>query len=140
MKTTFLTLIFFLNFLSFGQKIIVHVFERQEMVCFRKTSIDSVLMNPDQVYELDTDQTTYQIDLNRETSTYFLNGKEISELPIKCEDLGGGVLKINILEDGFDYGIIINTDQLNESITWFWFTDEMTTVKKISKFEFEKSL
>jgi hypothetical protein len=110
------------------------------MVCFRKTSIDSVLINPDQVYELDIDQTTYKLDLNSETSTYFLNGKQISELPIKCEDLGGGFLKINILEDGFDYGIIINTDPLNESITWFWFTDEMTTVKKISKFEFEKSL
>jgi hypothetical protein len=139
MKTLILSSVLFLSFLSFSQKIIVHVFERQEMVSFSKTSIDSVLTNPDYVHEMETGQTTYQIDLDEETSTYFLNGDEFSQLPIKCEDLGNGFLKINILEDGFDYGLIVNTDPQNESITWFWFTEEMTTVKKISKFVFEKS-
>jgi hypothetical protein len=139
MKTLILSSVLFLSFLSFSQKIIVHIFERQEMVSFSKTSIDSVLKNPDYVYELDTNQTTYQIDLDEETSTYFSNGERLSKLPIKCEDLGDGFLKINILEYDFDYGVIVNTDPQNESITWFWFTDEMTTVKKISKFVFEKS-
>jgi hypothetical protein len=139
MKTLLLTSVLFLSFLSFSQKLIIHVFERQEMVSFSKTTIDSVLTSPDYVYELDTNQTTYLIDLDEETSTYFSNGKQLSKLPIKCKDLGDGFLKINILEDGFDYGVIVNTDPQNESITWFWFTDEMTTVKKISKFVFEKS-
>jgi hypothetical protein len=139
MKTIFLTLSLLLSFLTFSQKIIVHIFERQEMVSFSKTRIDSVLTNPDYVYELDTNQITYQIDLDEKTSTYFLNGKKLSVLPIKFEDIGDNFLKINILEDGFDYGVIVNTDPQNESIIWFWLTDEMTTVKKISKFVFEKS-
>jgi hypothetical protein len=36
--------------------------------------------------------------------------------------------------------LIINLNQLNESVVWFWFTDDMTTVKKITQFNIEKPL
>ena len=49
-------------------------------------------------------------------------------------------IEIFQLEDGFDYGLIVNTNQLNESVVWFWFTDNMTTVKKITQFNIEKPL
>ena len=137
MKTILLTLVLFLNFLSFGQKIIIHVFEKQEMVSFSKTSIDSTLNYPDEVGDLDFNHTVYIINLNEETSTYFFNGEEISNLPIKCEDLGYGIIKVNIIEGDFDYGLIINTQ--TESVVWFWFTESTTTVRKISKCVFEKT-
>jgi hypothetical protein len=137
MKTLFLTFGLLLTTLSFSQKIIIHVFEKQEMVSYSKTSIDSVLSYPDEVGDLDLNHTIYNIDLNEETSTYFFNGEEISKLPIKFEDLGYGVIKVNIVEGDFDYGLIINTQ--TESVVWFWFTDEMTTVRKITRFYFEKS-
>jgi hypothetical protein len=137
MKTILLTLVLLLNFLSFGQKIIIHVFEKQEMVSFSKTSIDSVLNFPDEVGDLDLNHAIYNIDLNEEISTYFFNGEEISKLPIKCKDLGSGFLKINILEDEFDYGLIINVQK--ESVVWFWFGDDTTTVMKITRCHFEKS-
>ena len=75
MKTIFLTLTFLLSFLTFSQKLIIHVFERQEMVSFSKTTIDSVLLSPDIVMDKNTDYTKYVIDLNQETSTYFLNNE-----------------------------------------------------------------
>jgi len=139
MKTLLLSSVLFLSFFSFSQKLIIHVFEKQEMVSFSKTTIDSVLLNPDIVMDKNTDYTKYVIDLDQETSTYFINNEELSTLPIKCQNLGNGILKINIMEEGFDYGLLVQTDYQNESVTWFWFTDEMTTVKKISKFVFEKS-
>jgi hypothetical protein len=138
MKTILVTLTFLLSFLTFSQKLIIHVFERQEMVSFSKTAIDSVLLNPDIVMDKNTDYTKYVIDLNQETSTYFLNNEELSTLPIKCQNLGNGILKINIMEEGFDYGLLVQTDYQNESVTWFWFTEYATTVKNITKFKFEK--
>ena len=138
MKTIFLTLFFFFNFLSFSQKLIIHVFEKQEMVSFHRTSADSVLMKPDLIYDVNSDYTKYIIDLGNETSTYFIDGVEISSLPIKFVNLGNGSLKINILEKSFDYGLIVNTNYGSENVIWFWFTDNSTTVKNITKFNIEK--
>ena len=138
MKTLFLTFATLFSFLTFSQKLIIHVFERQEMVSLSKTSIDSVISNPDIVYDVDHTYTTFNIDLNNEVSSYFVDGVKVNELPIKCVDLGDGLLKINVLEDGFDYGLIVNTNIRNESVTWFWFDSDMTTVKVISKFLIEK--
>jgi hypothetical protein len=41
------------------------------------------------------------------------------------------------MEEGFDYGLLVQTDYQNESVTWFWFTEYSTTVKNITKFKFE---
>jgi hypothetical protein len=137
MKAVLLILSLLVSPLIFGQKIIIHVFEKQEMISFSKTTIDSVLKYPDEIGELDLNHTIYDIDLNKGTSTYFLNGVEVSELPIKYVDLGNGLIKVNILEDDFDYGLIINLQ--TETVIWFWFGDYTTTVRKISKYHFEKS-
>jgi|LakMenE18May11ns_1017448.scaffolds.fasta_scaffold9169413_1 hypothetical protein len=138
MKTIFLTLFFFFNFLSFSQKLIIHVFEKQEMISFHRTSVDSVLMKPDLIYDVNSNYTKYIIDLGNETSTYFIDDVEISSLPIKFVNLGNGSLKINILEKSFDYGLIVNTNYGSENVIWFWFTDNSTTVKNITKFNIEK--
>jgi hypothetical protein len=137
MKTLFLTFGLLLSTLSFSQKIIIHVFEKQEMVCERKTTLDSVYSSPDYSYDVDSTYTRYVLDLDEKTSTYFVNDVEKSVLPIEYEDFGDDVLKVSILEDGFDYGLLVNTK--DESVMWFWFTDYMTTVKKISKCRFEKA-
>ena len=137
MKTLFLTFGLLLSTLSFSQKIIIHVFERQEMVCERKTTLDSDYSSPDYSYDVDSTYTRYVLDLDEKTSTYFVNDVEKSVLPIEYEDFGDDVLKVSILEDGFDYGLLVNTK--DESVMWYWFTDYMTTVKKISKCRFEKA-
>ena len=123
MKTIFLTLVLFLNFFSFGQKIIVHVFERQEMVCFRKTSIDSVLTNPDQVYELDIDQTTYQLDLNDETFGARPIKRAIQD---KIEDLISEKILMMEIEENKDYQLKVDNDEVIVS-------DKEEKVKKTRK-------
>jgi len=138
MKTLSLTLFLFIGLISFSQKLIIHVFEKEELVCLRKTTIDSVLSTPDISYGVDDTYIKYVIDFDNETSTYFVNGVESSELPIKCTDLGDGILMVNILELGFDYGLVINTNLSNESVVWFWFDGNATTVKRITQFNIEK--
>lgn len=136
MKTLFLTFGLLLSTLSFSQKIIIHVLERQEMVCYKKTTLDSVILYPDYVGDVNNEHTKYIIDLNAKTSTYTSDEVQFSVIPIEYEDYGDNTLKIRILEDGFDYGLLVNTK--DETVMWYWFTDYMTTIKKISKSNFEK--
>ena len=114
------------------------MFERQEMVTYHKTTLDSVITNPDYVNEINNEQTKYVLDLNQKTSTYSYDGSEISVLPIEYENYGDNTLKVKILEGDFNYGLIINTK--DETVLWYWFSDYQTVVKKISKCYFEKSI
>lgn len=138
MKTLFLTIATLVSCLTFSQKIIIHVFERQEMVTYHKTTLDSVITNPDYVNEINNEQTKYVLDLNQKTSTYSYDGSEISVLPIEYENYGDNTLKVKILEGDFDYGLIINTK--DETVLWYWLSDYQTVVKNISKCYFEKSI
>lgn len=138
MKTIILSLLLLSTNLTLGQKIIIHAFERQELVSFSKTPIDSVILNPDLTMDVNDDYIKYVINLDELTSTYYINNESISELPINYRKLKNGLIKINILEGEFDYGLLINTDYNNESVTWFWFDTFTTTVKVFKKFVIEK--
>ncbi|NBO59391.1 MAG: hypothetical protein EBU82_00305 [Flavobacteriia bacterium] len=70
MKTILISLVILHCLPAFSQKIILEVYERQEMRCFRKTTLDSVLSLPDAVYETDTVAARYVIDLDEKTSSY----------------------------------------------------------------------
>jgi hypothetical protein len=130
-----MTLFFIVTNISFSQKIIIHIFEKQEMGCFRKTTLDSVLINSDFLSNIDSSYTKYVLDLTKNISTYTINGKNISNLPIEYEFYGDSILKINIIEGDLDYGLLINTTK--ETVLWYWFSENMTTVKKINKCYFE---
>jgi len=133
----------FLILLSIGSVfaqnlLIIHVFDRTEQVCMRKTSIDSTLSNPDFTHEADTTYTKYVIDLEGLTSSYYVNNVLISELPISLDKTTDELLKISILEEGFDYGLMVRTTSFHENVTWYWFLEDQTTVKKINRFYIEK--
>jgi hypothetical protein len=104
----------------------------------RKTSIDSTLSNPDFTHEADTTYTKYVIDLEGLTSSYYVNNVLISELPISLYKTTDDQLKISILEEGFDYGLLVRTTSFQENVTWYWFLEDQTTVKKINRFYIEK--
>ena len=140
MKTLFLSLSFFFSSLTFSQKLTIHLFEMDEMVKFSNTTIDSVLLNPDLITNIDSLKSTYVIDIKNKTSTYLVGGINYGVLPINSYNLDNGLLMVKILEEGFDYGMVINTDPLNESVLWFWFSGNSTTVSVITKFKIEKPL
>jgi len=139
MKTVIISLIFVHCLPAFSQKIILEVYERQEMRCFRKTTLDSVLSLFDAVFETDTVDTRYVIDLDEKTSSYtrFNYPNVISVLPIAIEQHGKEIIQVHILEDGFDYGLFLNP--IKENALWYWYDEDMTTVKKITQFRFVKS-
>jgi len=139
MKTLLLSLVLFLSFLSFSQKIVIEIFERQEFVSYRNTTLDSVIMNPDVVSDLEVTKTTYVIDLNENTSSYFVDGEFLSVLPVDVVRDGDGLFVVKILEEGFDYGLIVNIGNDGDNVLWYWNSEQMTTVKKMTKFNILKS-
>jgi len=138
MKTLSLTLFLFISLISFSQKLVIEIFERQELVSYRNTTLDSVIMNPDVINDLEITKTTYVIDLNKKTSSYYVGEEFLSVLPIDVITTGDGLFIIKILEEGFDYGLIVNIGYENENVLWYWNANQMTTVKKMIKFNIVK--
>jgi hypothetical protein len=140
MKTILLIFGLLLSTLSFSQKLVIEIFERQELVSYRKTTLDSVIMNPDVVSDIEVTKTTYIIDLNENTSSYFVDGEFLSVLPVDVVRAGDGVFVVKILEEGFDYGLIVHIGDDGDNVLWYWNDEQMTTVKKMTKFNIVKSL
>ena len=114
MKTLLLTFGLLLSTLSFSQKLVIEIFERQELISYRNTTLDSVLMSPDEVSELEVTKTTYVIDLDEKTSSYFVGGEFLS-------------------------GLIVHIGYDGDNVLWYWNGYQMTTVKKMTKFNIVKS-
>ena len=123
----------------FSQKVILQINERQELVSYRETSLDSVLANPDLPYPVESVDVRYVLDLDEKTSSYFVGGALTSVLPIDTYFNETGGLVVKILEDGFDYGLVLHTEESNPSALWYWCTEDMTMVKKMVNFEFIKN-
>lgn len=139
MKTLLLTFGLLLSTLSFSQKLVIEIFERQELISYRNTTLDSVLMSPDEVSELEVTKTTYVIDLDEKTSSYFVGGEFLSVLPVDVIRAGDGLFVVKILEEGFDYGLIVHIGYDGDNVLWYWNGYQMTTVKKMTKFNIVKS-
>ena len=139
MKTLLLTFGLLLSTFSFSQKLVIEIFERQELVSYRNTTLDSVIMSPDVVSDLEVTKTTYVIDLDEKTSSYFVGEELLSVLPVDVIRGGDGLFVVKILEKGFDYGLIVHIGNDGDNVLWYWNADQMTTVKKMIKFNIVKS-
>lgn len=125
-----------------SQKLIIELYEKQDFMSFGKTTIDSVLINPDVIYDVIYTKTKYVLDLDQKTSTFYLEDEFLSLLPIDFEKISDSVLIVTIFQEGIDldYGLLINLDPTSESVTWWGFSQESTLVMKAYKFKIFKSL
>lgn len=139
MKSIFLFLSLFFFSVSFSQKLIVELYEKQDFVSYRKTTIDSVLMSPDYISDIDSSKTKYVIDLSKKTSLFYREDEFISDLPISFEKISENLIMVQILQEGLNYGLLINMDPTNESVSWYGFFDFSTTIMKANKFKIFKS-
>ena len=139
MKTYFLSIFLFFFSFSFSQKLIVELYEKQDFISYRNTTIDSVLMSPDFISETDNSKTKYVFDLSKNTSLFYREDEFVSVLPISFERISEDLLQVQILQEGLNYGLVINMDPTNESVTWYGFSEFFTTIMKANKFKIFKS-
>jgi len=139
MKLSFLSILLFFFSFSFSQKLIVELYEKQDFISYRNTTIDSVLMSPDFISETDNSKTKYVFDLSKNTSLFYREDEFVSVLPISFERISEDLLQVQILQEGLNYGLVINMDPTNESVTWYGFSEFFTTIMKANKFKIFKS-
>lgn len=139
MKTYFLSILLLFFSFSFSQKLIVELYEKQDFISYRNTTIDSVLMSPDFISETDNSKTKYVFDLSKNTSLFYREDEFVSVLPISFERISEDLLQVQILQEGLNYGLVINMDPTNESVTWYGFSEFFTTIMKANKFKIFKS-
>jgi hypothetical protein len=139
MKTYFLSILLFFFSFSFSQKLIVELYEKQDFISYRNTTIDSVLMSPDFISETDNSKTKYVFDLSKNTSLFYREDEFVSVLPISFVRISEDLLQVQILQEGLNYGLVINMDPTNESVTWYGFSEFFTTIMKANKFKIFKS-
>jgi hypothetical protein len=122
----------------FAQKLVVELYEKQDFVSYRNTSIDSTLMRPDYLSEIDRSKTKYVFDLTKKTSTFYREDEFASILPIAFEKISDNLLQVQILQEGLHYGLLINLDPAQESVLWYGFSEFTTTVMKAHQFKLLK--
>jgi hypothetical protein len=96
-------------------------------------------MSPDFISEINTSKTKYVFDLNEKTSSFYREDDFVSILPITFEKISKDLLQVQILQEGLNYGLLINMDLTNESVTWYCFFDFSTTIMKANRFKIFKS-
>lgn len=126
------------SFVSFCQTFVIEGFEHQEMISFRNTTVDSVLMNPDLVNDVNNKKLTFVVDLDNKTCRGYVLDEFVFCLSTLVVEVDKKVLDVKLISDGSDSGIIINRNKKNKSVYVYWNGIGITSVTKLNKFDISK--
>jgi hypothetical protein len=138
MKNLILLVGLLISTFSFSQKLIIKIQESNTFYSYSESKNLKVLLENSSLVSNDVVNTQYVIDLDEKTSSFYRNGKLVSVLPINIIKLNQTQFQIEILEEGFDYGLIVNTDIKNESVTRYVFYSSLTEINVMTNFEIVK--
>ncbi len=138
MKNLILLIGLLISTFSFSQKLIIKIQESNTFYSYSESKNLKVLLENSSLVSNDVVNTQYIIDLDENTSSFYKNGKLTSVLPINVTKINQTQLQIHILEEGFDYGLIVNTDIKNESVTRYVFYSSLTEINVMTNFEIVK--
>jgi len=131
MKNLFVSLLLsVISFVSFGQTVIIEVFEHQELISFRNTTVDSVIMNPDIVNDVNTTKLTLVVDLENQICRGYVLNELALDLKMLIIENNTDILKVKLIDGESDSGIIIKN---NQTVLLYENGIGMTTVIKINK-------
>jgi hypothetical protein len=138
MKKLFVSLVFFtLYFLSFSQTFVIEGFEHQEIISFRNTTVDSVLINPDLVTDVNTTKLTFVVDLDNKTCRCYVSDEYLSSCPLTIVQNDDKIIIVKLIDEDNDCGIILCEDK--KTFLTYWNQDGMTTIRKMIKLNISKS-
>jgi len=141
MKTLFLIFLTLLPVLTLSQKITVFVYYESERICYRSTTIDTVLMFPDTLSDY-IDDAKYVFDIDNLTVTITredVNFKKVIN-KVTCDTISENKWRFNYYLFGtILYGWEVDLTPTSESILFFSFLESETTVRKFLSFRVEKN-
>jgi hypothetical protein len=118
------------SFVSFGQTFVIEGFEHQEMIAFRNTTVDSVLINPDLVNDISTAKLTFVVDLDKKTCRVYVSDEYLNSCPLIIVQNDDKIISVKLMDGDSDSGIIIKN---NQTALLYENGIGMTSVVKINK-------
>jgi hypothetical protein len=138
MKKLFVSfLLLFVSLVSFGQTFVIEGFEHQEIISFRNTTVDSVLINPDLVTDVNTTKLTFVVDLDSKTCRCYISDEYLSSCPLTIVQNDDKIIIVKLIDEDNDCGIILCEDK--KTFLTYWNQDGMTTIRKMIKLNISKS-
>lgn len=128
-----------LSVTSFSQVMIIQVNEVQSFVGFSNQTLSEVMDQPFEYGSVEKKDCRYILNLNQKTVEFYRDGDLVSEGPLMIQSKNG-IQIVNFLNDGFDYGLIINPDITNESVTLFQYYEDKVEYMNFTDFEIVKSM
>jgi hypothetical protein len=138
MKKLFVSfLLLFVSFVSFGQTFVIEGFEHQEIISFKNTTVDSVLMNPDLITDVNTTKLTFVVDLDNKTCRCYVSDEYLRSCPLTIVQNDDKIIIVKLIDEDNDCGIILCEDK--KTFLTYWNQDGMTTIRKMIKLNISKS-
>lgn len=138
MKTIFFIFTLFIVSFVNSQIIKIKVYETIEYSNYDTTGVFNVISNVLEPVLYNYGNCEYVIDLTNKTDMFFRDGVLESESDIIYVN-NGSLYIVNFLYEGYDVGVIFNTDIRNESFNWFSRTGDHYDISKATKFEIIKT-
>lgn len=138
MKNLFVS--FFLSivsFVSFSQTFVIEGFEHQEIISFKNTTVDSVLMNPDLVTEVNTTKLTFVVDLDNKTCRCYVSDEYLNSCSLTIVQNDDKIIIVKLIDEDNDCGIVLCENK--KTFLTYWNQDGMTTIRKMIKLNISKS-
>ena len=138
MKNLFVS--FFLSivsFVSFSQTFVIEGFEHQEIISFKNTTVDSVLMNPDLVTDVNTTKLTFVVDLDNKTCRCYVSDEYLISCPLTIVQNDDKIIIVKLIDKDNDCGIVLCENK--KTFLTYWNQDGMTTIRKMIKLNISKS-
>ena len=138
MKKLFVSfLLLFVSLVSFSQTFVIEGFEHQEIISFKNTTVDSVLMNPDLITDVNTTKLTFVVDLDNKTCRCYVSDEYLSSCPLTIVQNDDKIIIVKLIDEDNDCGIILCEDK--KTFLTYWNQDGMTTIRKMIKLNISKS-
>jgi hypothetical protein len=102
------------------------------------TSVTNFLKDTNLIFETRKVNGTYDIDLTDKTFIHIKDNVVESEGEITFE-IKNGIILVNFLVGGSNFGLLINPDINNEQVTWFSISNNFIEVTRFTNFLIVKS-
>jgi len=138
MKNLFVSfLLSIVSFVSFSQTFVIEGFEHQEIISFKNTTVDSVLMNPDLVTDVNTTKLTFVVDLDNKTCRCYVSDEYLNSCSLTIVQNDDKIIIVKLIDEDNDCGIVLCEDK--KTFLTYWNQDGMTTIRKMIKLNISKS-
>jgi hypothetical protein len=126
------------SILCFSQKLVIDIHESQTRYSYSSSKNISEILSASSLVSTDLVNNRYIIDMQENTVSFYKNGRHVGNLPVNILKISTTQIQVQILEQGFDYGLIVDTDPNHEAVSLYVFYESLTELEVMTRFQIIK--